>query len=207
MNNLSPNSNGTACICPDNTFQIVNSACVCPSGTLQQPSGSSQTCIPCSVQYCATCPSLATCSACNPTFTLNNSTNCGCATGLTLFNATCYTCTGAQYCVTCSNTNYCSTCQTGFAAVNGTCVCPTGTTFFNNSCVPCNITGCTLCQTNNVCSTCAALYTLNGNVCLTCAISGCQSCYLNNFCNNCTSGLVPNSLGNLCINCSLPNCV
>ena len=59
----------------------------------------------------------------------------------------------------------------------------------------------------NVCTSCQPLFTLNSNICLACNINNCNTCYLNNYCQSCVSPLVVNSLGNMCINCSVTNCI
>lgn len=68
VNNLVPNNtaNTSSCQCVDTTF-IINSTtntCVCPVQTLLV----NNTCKPCGVQYCSNCPTISTCSGCNPTF-------------------------------------------------------------------------------------------------------------------------------------------
>lgn len=74
INNLVPALvNGTSvCQCPDTTFILnQNNQCVCPAGMIQQSTSSGGvTCVACNVQYCSTCPTLTTCSGCNPSFNL-----------------------------------------------------------------------------------------------------------------------------------------
>lgn len=208
QNNLVPgtSSGKSVCICPDNTFvlNINTNTCVCPSGTLQQISSlGAPTCVACSIQYCATCPTLSTCTACNQNFVLAGD------------NSVC-------------------SCAATYVFVNNACVCPNATTQFNGACVACNVTNCQLCQTANVCQTCAPTYllsTTNNNcvcpvtfteynsVCYQCTlIQHCSVCNNTNICNQCQQSFTLSSTGTCvcaanttlynsqCIQCQIQGC-
>lgn len=128
-----PNSDGSQCVCNDNTFNITATGqCVCPANT----SLLTNTCINCSIQYCTQCSSANVCQTCINNLVANTAgTQCQCSSGQTLFNSNCYTCS-VPNCVTCNATNVCNQCSTNFVPNSlGACVCQTGYTLSGSTCV------------------------------------------------------------------------
>ena len=124
------------------------------------------------------------------------------------------TCGTLTTCATCNNTFVSADTNTAcvcpddtFTITASACGCPGNTTFYatDNTCVNCTgIANCTLCQTANVCATCASPFIVdtetNTCVCPTTFTAANNSC-------ECPTGSPLNSVDNKCYECSTANCL
>lgn len=186
MASFAPSANGNQCVCPDNSFTIVNSACACPTQTTLY----NNHCYSCTVPQCSQCQTDNICSTCTSPFLTDTTTN---------------TCVCPPTFVK-QGTNPVCVCPDTSSQQGNTCICPTGSTLSAQTCVSCSVQYCTLCNQPNVCATCLNNLqpaTVNGASVCQCA----DNTFVINAQNTCVCPAGTLLQGSTCVACSVSNCV
>lgn len=193
------NCNATVCLLCSTALNYnptpSSQGCECKAGFAY--SLSADRCVSCGTA-CQNCSSLTTCGQCYGNAT-QTGTTCSCPIG-TYADATSLTCVGCSM-VGCSvcEANTCTACRLPWNYTAGTCICPDQTFPSGGQCLNCS-TGCRLCQSSTVCTSCLSNYFLLNGVCNT----TCPDTFvgINRECINCPTNCRVCSSAMICTNCS-----